>query len=127
MKALSEEFRQRSKSQSNSGPGGGATASNPISVPSRRHHPNPPPSQVGFTRRPRTEPPVGANGTGGGGNSANASPTPRHSFPRSHSTSDSKGDEGPGRGTAARKINCCIRMLFSPKLDRKSTRLNSSH
>lgn len=87
MKALSEEFRQRSKSQSNSGPGGGATASNPISVPSRRHHPNPPPSQVGFTRRPRTEPPGGAN-NGPGVGSANASPTPRHSFPRSRTASD---------------------------------------
>lgn len=86
MKALSEEFRQRSKSQSSSGPGGGATASNPISVPSRRHHPNPPPSQVGFTRRPRTEPP-GAN-SGAGVNSASASPTPRHSFPRSRTASD---------------------------------------
>ncbi|XP_010735511.3 insulin receptor substrate 1-B [Larimichthys crocea] len=94
MKALSEEFRQRSKSQSNSGPGGGATASNPISVPSRRHHPNPPPSQVGFTRRPRTEPPGGANG-GAGVSSANASPTPRHSFPRSRTASDGgKGDDG---------------------------------
>uniref|UniRef100_H3BZ46 Si:ch73-335l21.1 n=1 Tax=Tetraodon nigroviridis TaxID=99883 RepID=H3BZ46_TETNG len=93
MKALSEEFRQRSKSQSNSGPGGGATASNPISVPSRRHHPNPPPSQVGFTRRPRTEPP-GANG-GAGVNSASASPTPRHSFPRSRTASDgAKVEEG---------------------------------
>ncbi|XP_020484848.2 insulin receptor substrate 1-B [Labrus bergylta] len=87
MKALSEEFRQRSKSQSNSGPGGGATASNPISVPSRRHHPNPPPSQVGFTRRPRTEPPGGANG-GAEASSANASPTPRHNFPRSRTASD---------------------------------------
>ncbi|CAB1351673.1 unnamed protein product [Coregonus sp. 'balchen'] len=94
MKALSEEFRQRSKSQSNSGPGGGATASNPISVPSRRHHPNPPPSQVGFTRRPRTEPPGGSRT---GGNSANASPTPRHSFPRSGTGSDGgKGEEGVG-------------------------------
>lgn len=93
MKALSEEFRQRSKSQSNSGPGGGATASNPISVPSRRHHPNPPPSQVGFTRRPRTEPP-GAN-SGAGVNSASASPTPRHSFPRSRTASDgAKVEEG---------------------------------
>lgn len=100
MKALSEEFRQRSKSQSNSGPGGGATASNPISVPSRRHHPNPPPSQVGFTRRPRTEPSGGANGTGGG-SSANASPTPRHSFPRSRTASDGgKGEEGVGGTTA---------------------------
>ncbi|XP_061815305.1 insulin receptor substrate 1-B [Nerophis lumbriciformis] len=91
MKALSEEFRQRSKSQSNSGPGGGATASNPISVPSRRHHPNPPPSQVGFTRRPRTEPPGGVNG---GVSSSSASPTPRHSFSRSRTASDgSKVDE----------------------------------
>ncbi|KAG5261007.1 hypothetical protein AALO_G00298950, partial [Alosa alosa] len=49
MKSLSEEFRQRSKSQSGPAAGGGATASNPISVPSRRHHPNPPPSQVGLT------------------------------------------------------------------------------
>ncbi|KAI4808816.1 hypothetical protein KUCAC02_000860, partial [Chaenocephalus aceratus] len=94
MKALSEEFRQRSKSQSNSGPGGGATASNPISVPSRRHHPNPPPSQVGFTRRPRTEPPGGAN-NGAGVNSANASPTTRHTFPRSRTASDGgKVDDG---------------------------------
>lgn len=94
MKALSEEFRQRSKSQSNSGPGGGATASNPISVPSRRHHPNPPPSQVGFLRRPRTEPPGGANG-GVPVSSASASPTPRHSFPRSRTASDGgKGDDG---------------------------------
>ncbi|XP_035004256.1 insulin receptor substrate 1-B isoform X2 [Hippoglossus stenolepis] len=94
MKALSEEFRQRSKSQSNSGPGGGATASNPISVPSRRHHPNPPPSQVGFTRRPRTEPPGGTN-CGAGGSSANASPTPRDIFPRSRTASDGgKGEDG---------------------------------
>ncbi|XP_060951916.1 insulin receptor substrate 1-B isoform X2 [Limanda limanda] len=94
MKALSEEFRQRSKSQSNSGPGGGATASNPISVPSRRHHPNPPPSQVGFTRRPRTEPPGGAH-CGAGGSSANASPTPRDIFPRSRTASDcGKGEDG---------------------------------
>lgn len=94
MKALSEEFRQRSKSQSNSGPGGGATASNPISVPSRRHHPNPPPSQVGFTRRPRTEPPGGSN-CAAGVNSAGASPTPRHSLSRSRTASDGgKIDEG---------------------------------
>ncbi|XP_028330151.1 insulin receptor substrate 1-B [Gouania willdenowi] len=93
MKALSEEFRQRSKSQSNSGPGGGATASNPISVPSRRYHPNPPPSQVGFTRRPRTEPPVGTN-SAVAVNSTSASPTPRHSFPRSRTSSDGgKGDD----------------------------------
>ncbi|XP_028284939.1 insulin receptor substrate 1-B [Parambassis ranga] len=98
MKALSEEFRQRSKSQSNSGPGGGATASNPISVPSRRHHPNPPPSQVGFTRRPRTEPPGGGNG-GAGITSANASPTPRHSFPRSRTASDGGNGEDGLAGT----------------------------
>ncbi|TDG99752.1 hypothetical protein EPR50_G00197040 [Perca flavescens] len=100
MKALSEEFRQRSKSQSNSGPGGGATASNPISVPSRRHHPNPPPSQVGFTRRPRTEPPGGVN-SGPGVNSANASPTPRHSFPRSPTANDGgKGEDGIAGSTS---------------------------
>ncbi|KAG7260926.1 hypothetical protein CRUP_027175, partial [Coryphaenoides rupestris] len=92
MQALSDEFRQRSKSQSSSGPGGGATASNPISVPSRRHHPNPPPSQVGFARRSRTEPPAG-----GAVGSANASPTPRHSLPRSRTASDAaKGEEGHG-------------------------------
>ncbi|XP_028650466.1 insulin receptor substrate 1-B [Erpetoichthys calabaricus] len=50
MKAMSEEFRPRSKSQSSS------NCSNPISVPLRRHHiNNPPPSQVGLIRRPRTE------------------------------------------------------------------------
>lgn len=105
MKALSEEFRQRSKSQSNSGPGGGATASNPISVPSRRHHPNPPPSQVGFLRRPRTEPPGGANG-GAAVNSTNASPTPRHSFPRSRTASDGgKGEEGLAGSTPLHGVN----------------------
>ncbi|KAF4089103.1 hypothetical protein AMELA_G00062850 [Ameiurus melas] len=100
MKALSEEFRQRSKSQSTTaGGGGGATASNPISVPSRRHHPNPPPSQVGFIRRPRTEPP-GATGGGGGGTSNNASPTPRHGFARACNSSDgAKVEEGMNAGT----------------------------
>lgn len=99
MKALSEDFRQQPKSQPNSGPGGGATASNPISVPSRRHHPNPPPSQVGFTRRPRTEPPGGTNGAGAGVGSANASPTPRHSFPRSRTASDGGKTEESSAGT----------------------------
>ncbi|TSL41025.1 Insulin receptor substrate 1-B [Bagarius yarrelli] len=100
MKALSEEFRQRSKSQSSTaGGGGGATASNPISVPSRRHHPNPPPSQVGFIRRPRTEPP-GATGGAGGATSTNASPTPRHGFSRACSSSDeAKVEEGMNAGT----------------------------
>ncbi|XP_029932506.1 insulin receptor substrate 1-B [Myripristis murdjan] len=130
MKALSEEFRQRSKSQSSSGPGGGATASNPISVPSRRHHPNPPPSQVGFTRRPRTEPPGGAN-SGGGGNSANASPTPRHSFPRSRTASDGgKGEEGvggttplPGPGSSPSTNGSCS---TTPILRSKSARSAST-
>ncbi|XP_051962988.1 insulin receptor substrate 1-B [Xyrauchen texanus] len=50
MKAMSEEFRPRSKSQSSS------NCSNPISVPVRRHHHNnPPPSQVGLGRRSRAE------------------------------------------------------------------------
>nr|XP_033814959.1 insulin receptor substrate 1 [Geotrypetes seraphini] len=50
MKAMSDEFRPRSKSQSSS------NCSNPISVPLRRHHiSNPPPSQVGLSRRSRTE------------------------------------------------------------------------
>lgn len=99
MKALSEEFRQRSKSQSSTaGGGGGATASNPISVPSRRHHPNPPPSQVGFIRRPRTEPP-GATGAGGG-TSTNVSPTLRHGFSRACNSSDgAKVEEVMNAGT----------------------------
>ncbi|XP_061659019.1 insulin receptor substrate 1 [Syngnathoides biaculeatus] len=79
MKALSEEFRQRSKSQSVGTSCGGGTASNPISVPSRRHHPNLPPSQVGFTRRARTETP--------GGSSTGTSPTSRHGFPRARTAS----------------------------------------
>uniref|UniRef100_A0A8C2FIP0 Si:ch211-284e13.4 n=1 Tax=Cyprinus carpio TaxID=7962 RepID=A0A8C2FIP0_CYPCA len=72
MKALSEEFRQRSKSQTVGVSCGGGTASNPISVPSRRHHPNLPPSQVGFSRRARTETPGVSN--------SNTSPTPRQGF-----------------------------------------------
>ncbi|KAG7471053.1 hypothetical protein MATL_G00120240 [Megalops atlanticus] len=50
MKAMSDEFRPRSKSQSSS------NCSTPISVPLRRHHHNnPPPSQVGLGRRSRAE------------------------------------------------------------------------
>uniref|UniRef100_A0A8C2FDV7 Si:ch211-284e13.4 n=1 Tax=Cyprinus carpio TaxID=7962 RepID=A0A8C2FDV7_CYPCA len=79
MKALSEEFRQRSKSQTVGVSCGGGTASNPISVPSRRHHPNLPPSQVGFSRRARTETPGVSN--------SNTSPTPRHGFSRSRTAS----------------------------------------
>uniref|UniRef100_A0A4W5RUM2 Si:ch211-284e13.4 n=1 Tax=Hucho hucho TaxID=62062 RepID=A0A4W5RUM2_9TELE len=74
MKALSEEFRQRSKSQSVGATGGGGTASNPISVPTRRHHPNLPPSQVGFGRRARTETP-GAGGANSRGAWASSSPS----------------------------------------------------
>lgn len=130
MKALSEEFRQRSKSQSNSGPGGGATASNPISVPSRRHHPNPPPSQVGFTRRPRTEPPGGTNGAtvgNGGANSANASPTPRHSFPRSHTSDGGKGEDGarastlPGTGSPTTNGSCSTTPILRSKSARSAS------
>ncbi|NWU89249.1 IRS1 protein, partial [Upupa epops] len=68
MRAMSEEFRPRSKSQSSS------NCSNPISVPlrSRHHVSNPPPSQVGLSRRSRTESvtatsPAGGVGSGTGG------------------------------------------------------------
>lgn len=49
MKAMKElsEFRPRSKSQS--------SGTNPISVPTRRHLNNPPPSQTGLPRRSRTD------------------------------------------------------------------------
>ncbi|XP_053314974.1 insulin receptor substrate 1 [Spea bombifrons] len=60
MKALSDEFRPRSKSQSSS------NCSNPISVPLRRHHLNhPPPSQVGLNRRARTESVTATSPAGG--------------------------------------------------------------
>ncbi|KAM9312409.1 insulin receptor substrate 1-like [Gastrophryne carolinensis] len=67
MKSLSEEFRPRTKSQS--------LSSTPITVPSRRHLPNPPPpSQVGLSRRSRIEVP------------ADGSPAAKpHSLPRDHS------------------------------------------
>ncbi|XP_072349312.1 LOW QUALITY PROTEIN: insulin receptor substrate 1-B-like [Scyliorhinus torazame] len=65
MKAMSEEFRLRGKSQSSS--------SNPISVPLRRHHQaNPPPCQVGFSGR-----------RGGA-----TSPGQRYSFARARTASD---------------------------------------
>nr|XP_057942993.1 insulin receptor substrate 1-B isoform X1 [Doryrhamphus excisus] len=90
MKALSEEFRQRSKSQSVGTSCGGGTVSNPISVPSRRHHPNLPPSQVGFTRRARTETP---------GSSTSTSPTSRHGFPRARTASIGARSEESGAST----------------------------
>uniref|UniRef100_A0A672PMA6 Si:ch211-284e13.4 n=1 Tax=Sinocyclocheilus grahami TaxID=75366 RepID=A0A672PMA6_SINGR len=93
MNALCEEFRQRSKSQTVGVSCGGGTASNPISVPSRRHHPNLPPSQVGFSRRARTETPGVSN--------SNTSPTPRHGFSRSRTASiGACTDDGGGRATA---------------------------
>nr|AAC60050.1 insulin receptor substrate 1 [Gallus gallus] len=62
MRAMSEEFRPRSKSQSSS------NCSNPISVPLRRHHiNNPPPSQVGLSRRSRTESVTATSPAGGVG------------------------------------------------------------
>ncbi|KAI1883217.1 hypothetical protein AGOR_G00242940 [Albula goreensis] len=53
MKAMSDEFHPRSKSQSC----GSSKCSTPISVPLRRHHhhSHPPPSQVGLGRRSRAE------------------------------------------------------------------------
>ncbi|XP_018427769.1 PREDICTED: insulin receptor substrate 1-like, partial [Nanorana parkeri] len=75
MKSLSEEFRPRTKSQS--------LSSTPITVPSRRHLPNPPPpSQVGLSRRSRIE--VSADG----------SPAPKpYSLPRDHSPRSPEEEE----------------------------------
>lgn len=76
MKSLSEEFRPRTKSQS--------LSSTPITVPSRRHLPNPPPpSQVGLSRRSRMEVPV------------DSSPAPK---PRDQSPHSPEEDEEKRRG-----------------------------
>ncbi|KAL2095853.1 hypothetical protein ACEWY4_008001 [Coilia grayii] len=78
MKAMSEEFRPRSKSQSSS-----SHCSNPISVPVRRHHHNnPPPSQVGLGRRSRAESVTATSPAGAGKHS--------HSF-RVRASSDGEG------------------------------------
>ncbi|KFP59222.1 Insulin receptor substrate 1, partial [Cathartes aura] len=71
MRAMSEEFRPRSKSQSSS------NCSNPISVPlrSRHHVNNPPPSQVGLSRRSRTESVTATSPAGGGGGSTGGKPS----------------------------------------------------
>ncbi|TSX85967.1 Insulin receptor substrate 1-B [Bagarius yarrelli] len=77
MKAMSEEFRPRSKSQSSN------NCSNPISVPVRtRHHHNPPPSQVGLGRRVRAESVTATSPAGPGRHS--------HSF-RVRASSDGEG------------------------------------
>ncbi|KAM9453272.1 insulin receptor substrate 1-B isoform 1-T1 [Salvelinus alpinus] len=77
MKAMSEEFRPRSKSHSSS------NCSNPISVPLRRHHhSNLPPSQVGLGRRSRTESVTATSPAGPGKHS--------HSF-RVRASSDGEG------------------------------------
>ncbi|KAM9728657.1 insulin receptor substrate 1 isoform 2-T2 [Menidia menidia] len=123
MKALSEEFRQRSKSQSVGTSCGGGTASNPISVPSRRHHPNLPPSQVGFSRRARTETP------GTGGSSTSTSPTSRHGFPRARTASIGARSEESGasaRGTWASSSpslngSCSTTPTLRPKPTRAPT------
>lgn len=78
MKAMSEEFRPRSKSQSSS------NCSNPISVPvrTRHHHNNLPPSQVGLGRRFRAESVTATSPAGPGRHS--------HSF-RVRASSDGEG------------------------------------
>ncbi|KAK3530849.1 hypothetical protein QTP70_002888 [Hemibagrus guttatus] len=78
MKAMSEEFRPRSKSQSSS------NCSNPISVPmrTRHHHNNPPPSQVGLGRSFRAESMTAMSPAGPGRHS--------HSF-RVRASSDGEG------------------------------------
>ncbi|KAM6062765.1 insulin receptor substrate 1 [Chlamydotis macqueenii] len=83
MRAMSEEFRPRSKSQSSS------NCSNPISVPlrSRHHVNNPPPSQVGLSRRSRTESVTATSPAGGGGGGAGGKPS---SF-RVRASSDGEG------------------------------------
>lgn len=123
MKALSEEFRQRSKSQSVGTSCGGGTVSNPISVPSRRHHPNLPPSQVGFSRRARTETP------GTGGSSTSTSPTSRHGFPRARTASiGARSEEGgaSAKGTWASSSpslngSCSTTPTLRPKPTRAPT------
>ncbi|XP_067103109.1 insulin receptor substrate 1-B [Osmerus mordax] len=95
MKAMSEEFRPRSKSQSSS------NCSNPITVPLRRHHHNnPPPSQVGLGRRSRTESVTATSPVG-----------PKHSQSfRVRASSDGEGtmsrplsvETGPGSPSPAR-------------------------
>ncbi|XP_066522330.1 insulin receptor substrate 1-B [Hoplias malabaricus] len=97
MKAMSEEFRPRSKSQSSS------NCSNPISVPvrTRHHHNNPPPSQVGLGRRSRAESVTATSPAGVGKHS--------HSF-RVRASSDGEGtmsrpasvDGSPGSPCTAR-------------------------
>ncbi|NXF29748.1 IRS1 protein, partial [Nyctibius bracteatus] len=83
MRAMSEEFRPRSKSQSSS------NCSNPISVPlrSRHHANNPPPSQVGLSRRSRTESVTATSPAGGGGGGTGGKPS---SF-RVRASSDGEG------------------------------------
>lgn len=118
MKALSEEFRQRSKSQSVGTSCG--TASNPISVPSRRHHPNLPPSQVGFPRRARTETP---------GSSTSTSPTSRYGFPRARTASigarsEESGTSGKGTwASSSPSLNgsCSTTPTLRPKPTRAPT------
>ncbi|CAL9685667.1 unnamed protein product [Knipowitschia caucasica] len=118
MKALSEEFRQRSKSQSVGTSCG--TASNPISVPSRRHHSNLPPSQVGFSRRARTETP---------GSSTSTSPTSRYGFPRARTASigarsEESGTSGKGTwASSSPSLNgsCSTTPTLRPKPTRAPT------
>ncbi|KAM8972711.1 insulin receptor substrate 1-like [Pelodytes ibericus] len=70
MKSLSEEFRPRTKSQS--------LSSTPITVPSRRHLPNPPPpSQVGLCWRSRAEANLDSS------QAAKSNSSPRDHSPRS--------------------------------------------
>ncbi|XP_039602904.1 insulin receptor substrate 1-B [Polypterus senegalus] len=109
MKALNEEFRQRSKSQSSS------TSSNPITVPSRRYHPNPPPSQVGFSRKSRSETP---NPT------SNVSPTQvsKISYPRGRTSSDGSRSNHE-EGSCGSPSNSCS---TTPTLRPKSSRAKSS-
>uniref|UniRef100_A0A8C5QP48 Insulin receptor substrate 1 n=1 Tax=Leptobrachium leishanense TaxID=445787 RepID=A0A8C5QP48_9ANUR len=89
MKSLSEEFRPRTKSQS--------LSSTPITVPSRRHHANPPPpSQVGgLSQRSKTE------------SNLDSSPVAKsHSSPRNQSPMEEEEEKRPQVEVSRPSVEC---------------------
>ncbi|XP_051900630.1 insulin receptor substrate 1-B-like isoform X2 [Pristis pectinata] len=94
MKAMSEDFRLRSKSQSSS--------SNPISVPTRRYHlANLPPSQLGFsTRRGGATSPAQRCNSARARTSSDGSGASSSSSSRPASADDIPASPSPGAGLA---------------------------
>ncbi|XP_078734594.1 uncharacterized protein LOC144948816 [Lampetra fluviatilis] len=109
MRAMSEEFRPRSKSQTSGGAGGAAGAAG--GGPHRRQQRyQPPPSQTGLNRRSRAESVAGASPVSGGGVTPQGSGFCASQL-RNRASSEGDGAPGAPRSESADAISARLLLL----------------